>query len=361
MLDDAAAPAGQQDQEPPPPPIETPVDLWDPAGDPEALERAAAAWEQIATHLADLRHALDAQIGALAGRWTGQARQAFDHTWAGHAAALADGEQGAREMAAHLREIAGQVRAVNDEIRALYLELAATAGVSVLVGLVSFGVGAAAGAARAGLLIRRAVRIKRLLSAFLAARRAVFAATRGSRILRFATRFLRLGGQAVAAEMAVSAVQGQDPFDPEHAGGYGLAAVLGGLPGGRALRGVDDVISRHADDVAVRALRDWSSRRFQLGSETFLLDKRGMKHILQRHHPDYWNGTVKDEQTFLDRRMSIRDVEDAIEQVVQQNRDTLIQNGSNGIYQIRGTVNGVEYVLGIRRGRVAQFYPEGIN
>lgn len=28
------------------------------------------------------------------------------------------------------------------------------------------------------------------------------------------------------------------------------------------------------------------------------------------------------------------------------------------MYQIRGNVNGVDYVLGMNRGRVGQFYPE---
>ena len=91
----------------------------------------------------------------------------------------------------------------------------------------------------------------------------------------------------VAATTGVSVLAGLVPF------GVGAAAVLGGLPGGRALRGVDDVIRRHADDVAVRALRGWSSRRFQVGGHTLLLDRKGMKHILQRHHPDYWDGSVK--------------------------------------------------------------------
>ena len=360
MLDDAAAPTGQPAQEPeePPPPIETPIDLWDPAGDPDALERAAAAWEQMATQLAGLRQALDARVQGLSGRWTGQARQAFEATWAGHAAALSDGEQGAREVAAHLRELAGQIRQVNGEVHAIYLEVAATAGVSILAGLVSFGVGAAAGAARVGLLVRRAIRLKRALTAFLAARRAVLAATRTGRILRFTLRFSRLGAQAVAVEVAVTAVRGQDPFDADSVQGYGLAAVLGGLPGGRALGGAGRALRRRAPDAARHALRGWRPRSYRFGEEAVHLTRERMEHFLRRHHPDYWDGSTKKKQSFFDRRLSVRDLEAIIGTILNKNRDTLREKGTYEYLEFYEVVDGVKYKLAVREGKVAQFYPE---
>ncbi|MFG2920541.1 polymorphic toxin-type HINT domain-containing protein [Streptomyces sp. NPDC048305] len=105
-------------------------------------------------------------------------------------------------------------------------------------------------------------------------------------------------------------------------------------------------------------LRNWQSQRFQFGNQSLLLDKKGMEHILTRHHPKYWDGSVKKTQSFFDPKMSIEDVQDAIGQVMRQNRDKLAQRGGQGMYQIRGTVNGVDYVLGMNRGRVGQFYPE---
>ncbi|MFI5705442.1 RHS repeat-associated core domain-containing protein [Streptomyces xanthochromogenes] len=104
-------------------------------------------------------------------------------------------------------------------------------------------------------------------------------------------------------------------------------------------------------------LRDWSSQRFQFGNQNFLLDRSGMTHILERHHPMYWDGSVKAQQSFFDPKMSVSDVQDAIGSVMQQNRDTLISRGSRGMYQIRGNVNGTDYVLGLNNGRVGQFYP----
>ncbi|MFI5674772.1 polymorphic toxin-type HINT domain-containing protein [Streptomyces cellulosae] len=114
----------------------------------------------------------------------------------------------------------------------------------------------------------------------------------------------------------------------------------------------------HNSGGCLPALRDWSSQRFQFGNQAFLLDKKGMEHILTRHHPKYWDGSVKKTQSFFDSSMSVDDVQGAIGQVMRQNRDTLVQRGSQGMYQIRGNVNGVNYVLGMNRGRVGQFYPE---
>ncbi|GDY32629.1 hypothetical protein GTS_42620 [Gandjariella thermophila] len=106
------------------------------------------------------------------------------------------------------------------------------------------------------------------------------------------------------------------------------------------------------------ALNDWQSKRYQFDNQQFILDKRDMRHILTRHHPDYWDGSTKAQQTFFDKGTSISDVENTISQVLSQNRDTLIQQGSNGMYQIEGVVDGREYVLGINRGHVGQFYPK---
>ncbi|WP_404974642.1 polymorphic toxin-type HINT domain-containing protein [[Kitasatospora] papulosa] len=113
----------------------------------------------------------------------------------------------------------------------------------------------------------------------------------------------------------------------------------------------------HNSGGCIPALRDWSSQRFQFGNQTFLLDKKGMEHILTRHHPKMWDGSVKAQQSFFDPKMSVADVQDAIGQVMRQNRDTLVQRGSRGMYQIQGNVNGVDYVLGMNKGRVGQFYP----
>lgn len=118
--------------------------------------------------------------------------------------------------------------------------------------------------------------------------------------------------------------------------------------------GAEDVLVHNA---CLTALRDWASRRVQLGGTRFLLDKSDMNHILTRHHPRFWDGTRKTVQTFFDDAMSIRDVENAVVQVAQQNRARLIEIGS-GYGQVTGTVGGRTYVLGVSRGHLSQFYPK---
>jgi hypothetical protein len=105
------------------------------------------------------------------------------------------------------------------------------------------------------------------------------------------------------------------------------------------------------------ALRGWSSQRYQFGNQQFLLDKADLTHVLQRHHPRFWNGTTRQTQTFFDPSMSIDDVQAAMTTVLQQNRSILIARGTNSAYQLRGSYNGVDYVLGINRGHISQFYP----
>lgn len=105
-------------------------------------------------------------------------------------------------------------------------------------------------------------------------------------------------------------------------------------------------------------LRGFQGRRWVFGSANFILDSRGMRHILERHHPTYWaGGDFTEIQTFLNPRLTIDDVADIIEQVVLQNRHILEGAGMAGRTQVRGTVDGVEYVVGVQRGRIGQLYP----
>ena len=83
-----------------------------------------------------------------------------------------------------------------------------------------------------------------------------------------------------------------------------------------------------------------------------------MRHILTRHHPDYWDGTTRGTQTFFKRNMTIDEITEAIESVVAQNREELHRIGPRGTNRVRGIVNGVRYVLGVNKGRVGSFYPE---
>lgn len=108
----------------------------------------------------------------------------------------------------------------------------------------------------------------------------------------------------------------------------------------------------------VNALKSFSGKSYKFGSEGLELNKERMKHFLERHHPDFWDGSVKPGQSFFNPKMNIDDITEAIEAVLQQNRSKLSKPGlSNMQEQIEGIHNGVKYVLGLNRGKIGQFYP----
>jgi hypothetical protein len=97
----------------------------------------------------------------------------------------------------------------------------------------------------------------------------------------------------------------------------------------------------------------------QAGSDTYLVDKADMTHFLTRHHPNYWDGSVKQSQTFFNKNMAIGDIEQAIKSVMSTRRNEVIKIGTNGIGQLPETqVGSVTYVLGLNKGHVGQFYPK---
>jgi hypothetical protein len=52
-------------------------------------------------------------------------------------------------------------------------------------------------------------------------------------------------------------------------------------------------------DKVVGDLKNYQSLKIQVGSDTYLVDKADMTHFLTRHHPNYWDGSVKQSQTFF--------------------------------------------------------------
>lgn len=110
-------------------------------------------------------------------------------------------------------------------------------------------------------------------------------------------------------------------------------------------------------EKVINDLKDFQSRSMTFGGSNFALDKSGMKHILTRHHPEYWDGSKKAEQSYFNKDMEIEDIADAIEEVMKQNRIEIIEKGPLGRYQITGEVGGEKYRLGLKNGRVGQFYP----
>ena len=75
----------------------------------------------------------------------------------------------------------------------------------------------------------------------------------------------------------------------------------------------------------INDLKGFQAKNFHFGNQTLKLEYSGMKHILERHHPKYWNGTTKTTQSFLSKDMSINDINNIIFDIMQQYRDILIK------------------------------------
>lgn len=111
------------------------------------------------------------------------------------------------------------------------------------------------------------------------------------------------------------------------------------------------------------ALRGFRTQTFRVSrSVDFTLNRDGMRHILQSHHPNYWDGSQEQYQTFFDENMDVRDLVRAIRKVVDENREILNSVSANQQCQVTGTIgllNRKSYVLGVKSGRlIGQFFPK---
>lgn len=103
-------------------------------------------------------------------------------------------------------------------------------------------------------------------------------------------------------------------------------------------------------------LRGFTTLTFRSGSNVVKLDKSAMKHILERHHPQYWNGTSKSTQTFFNPKMTVSDVRNVIHGALKNHSSSIRTLGSRtGTYT--GSYSGVNYKMVVSNGRVVQFYP----
>ncbi|PTC14644.1 T7SS effector LXG polymorphic toxin [Bacillus wiedmannii] len=108
----------------------------------------------------------------------------------------------------------------------------------------------------------------------------------------------------------------------------------------------------------INDLDNYTSKKWNIDGNNIMFDKKGMKHVLERHHPDYWDGSVKKEQSFLNKDLSISDIQNIAGEVISKNRDTIISKGTKGMYQIEGKVDGITYIVGFKNGRIGQLYPK---
>ncbi|WP_342558985.1 hypothetical protein [Metasolibacillus sp. FSL K6-0083] len=71
------------------------------------------------------------------------------------------------------------------------------------------------------------------------------------------------------------------------------------------------------------ASSSFQTATYKTGSHTFKLTKTDMKHMLERHHPEFWDGSVKTKQTFYNPNLSVDDVKDIAMTIAKDNSKIL--------------------------------------
>jgi len=133
------------------------------------------------------------------------------------------------------------------------------------------------------------------------------------------------------------------------------------------------VYKANKNSVARDALTkiNFKGANFSVGStgRNVNLSKGKFEHILQGHHPKYWNGTERgNAQGFFDPKISFSTIENYIKQTISSNAkqiDKSVKNldGKAGQFEVFKKINGVNYVLRLnvdtsKKITVSTFYPQ---
>ncbi|MFJ7661652.1 hypothetical protein ACIQXW_04550 [Lysinibacillus sp. NPDC097162] len=131
------------------------------------------------------------------------------------------------------------------------------------------------------------------------------------------------------------------------------------LSGGKyVIRWGSKVFKKAPKSKVSNALTNFETATFRAGSHTFRLTKPDMEHMLTRHHPKYWDGSIRGNQSFYNPNLSVDDVKSIALNIAKQNNTILAKKGTNGMFRVEGQVDGVKYVLGIKDGHIRQLYPK---
>jgi hypothetical protein len=115
------------------------------------------------------------------------------------------------------------------------------------------------------------------------------------------------------------------------------------------------------NDSCRTVLNGFRNQMFKYGSNLFRLGRQGMKHILERHHPRFFQPSQangKQITTFLSQGETVQSIMGKVAAIMEQNKAVLSQAGASGrMFQITGTIGGRTYTVGFRFGNIGQFFP----
>ncbi|MFF5400260.1 hypothetical protein ACFY5J_22490 [Peribacillus butanolivorans] len=118
---------------------------------------------------------------------------------------------------------------------------------------------------------------------------------------------------------------------------WGLVARLVLTGGKYVIKYGKKVFKKAPTSKVTNALAKYSTGTYKTGSHTFKLTKTDMKHMLTRHHPKYWDGSVKANQTYYNPDLSVNDVKKIALNIAKQNKTTFSKKGTTSTFQVTGT------------------------
>jgi hypothetical protein len=122
-----------------------------------------------------------------------------------------------------------------------------------------------------------------------------------------------------------------------------------------------DDITRFTKEAAklVDAVSKFENKTFRFGKYVTMLDSEGLTHILGRHHPKYRVASDKATQSDFAANMTVEDITSTIGRLIENSPDQMrkIFERGKGNGSFVGKVDGVEYQLGFKDGKIGQFHP----
>jgi hypothetical protein len=161
----------------------------------------------------------------------------------------------------------------------------------------------------------------------------------------------------------------------------GTELAVGGLDTGAVREGaaynlaVLNLHTYHVGDAEVlvhnsgclAVLKNWKPKTFRYGNATLVLQRRGMQHILERHHPTYFDPEqAKLKNDMFRESRTIDDIVDLIDQVVRQKTDEIEviarkPRPEQQVGNVEAAIDGVTYRLGVNQGAIGTFHPVGMS
>lgn len=216
-----ASPCRSPGAEPGPDRFDAPIDLWNPGGDPAVLRRAAGAWREMAARLRQSAGAVDREVAAVGGAWSGPAADAFGRHWRRVRTGMTAGGETCEQVARTLDAVAREIEDTNDQVHDLYVAVGITVAVGAIGSAVTFGFASAGAAAMATRHATQAAVVVARLQAFLQASGRTLSGLRAALGL-----FARRWAVAAAGNTVATAVQ-KAIANPTHnpLDGWGISDV----------------------------------------------------------------------------------------------------------------------------------------